>query len=49
MRRKRRAALSWEIKEPYEIALAGHINYTIGKNKIKIGGTKIIDVYYTMR
>lgn len=44
-----RAAESVEIKEPYEKALAGHINWISNRQNIKIGGQKICDVFYLKR
>jgi hypothetical protein len=44
-----RAAEGIEVKEPYEKALAGHINWKINRQNIKIGGQKICDVFYLKR
>ena len=41
-------ALSVEIKEPYETAMAGHIKWTSLRN-IKVWESKMSDVYYIRR
>ena len=42
----KRSAVSKVINEPYEKALAGHIDWNYDKNGVKTGGKKVADVYY---
>ena len=44
-----REAVSIEIKEPYESALAGHIGWILTSERIKVQGYKICEVFYMKR
>jgi hypothetical protein len=44
-----REAMSVEIDETYESAMAGHINWSLSADNIKVGGHKAGEIYYMKR